>query len=96
MLGLPGQGSQFVGGDDLFSHSPVAASLLKTADRVLGPIQGYPISVHLREDPVHALLGRKAPNGKYVIKPDTRVIQPAVVTRSLATAAALREGGSNR
>jgi [acyl-carrier-protein] S-malonyltransferase len=87
-LAFPGQGSQFVGmGEAAARASKSAFQVYQRANAALG----FDIMRHCFEDPEGRLTGSSAHN----IRPDTKIIQPAIVATGLAYTAMLREGGVN-
>lgn len=86
VLAFPGQGSQFVGmGEAIARASNSAFKVYRRANEVLG----FDIMRHCFEDPEGRLAGNPGKN----TRPDTKIIQPAIVTTGLAYTAMLRDGG---
>lgn len=83
---FPGQGSQKPGmGWELYQKSPTAQQTFKAADEICRQLDlGFSITKVCFEDPHNQLTGETA---------DTSVIQPALLTVSVATARHLREQG---
>jgi [acyl-carrier-protein] S-malonyltransferase len=86
ILAFPGQGSQFVGmGEGIAQASNSAYAVYRLANEILG----FDLMRHCFEDPEGRLTGDRSKN----IRPDTRIIQPAIVATGLAITAMMREGG---